>query len=320
MNEFELGGLDGQNPLAVFAALGLLRVLDAHARRERLERPRLWFVDAGAPIARVRADLEDVERLVELVLADARARAEDPVLSLRYDDQGVAVERGADGTGDLKPAPTTAKQLLGQVAQGPRDHADTAAACFSELVKDGKGNTKPTAFHFTTGQQKFLEIANKLRANISAGDVEEALLGPWRRTAQLPTLSWDADVGRSTHAFRAVLPADEPQRTVAAADWLAVVGLSFFAVNASAELRLKTTGVEHGRSETSFRWPIWSSPATSSTIMALLRVEVTSLDAAQRRAVGIAHVFSSRIARTDRGYGFFTPASAVLPASQDRVR
>ena len=42
----ELTGLDAQNPLAFFAALGLLRVLDDDARRRGHERPRLAFIDS----------------------------------------------------------------------------------------------------------------------------------------------------------------------------------------------------------------------------------------------------------------------------------
>lgn len=312
MNEFELGGLDGQNPLAVFAALGLLRVLDAHARRERLERPRLWFVDAGAPIARVRADLEDVERLVELVLADARARAEDPVLSLRYDDQGVAVERGADGTGDLKPAPTTAKQLLEQVAQGPRDHADTAAACFSELVQDNNGNTKPTAFHFTAGQQAFLEMVEDLRAGIGDADVREALFGPWIGASQAPSLSWDATVARQ-YALRAGNPSKEKRGSVPGANWLAVLGLACFPVNVRND-RLVTSCVEGGWKDAVFTWPIWSSPASYPSVGALMRIDTADLQASERAALGLRHVFASRILRSDQGgYGSFTPATVVLP-------
>ena len=45
--KLELTGLDAQNPLAFLAALGLLRLLDDHALRVKLDRPRLAFEDRG---------------------------------------------------------------------------------------------------------------------------------------------------------------------------------------------------------------------------------------------------------------------------------
>ncbi len=312
MSEFNLNGLDGQNPLGLFAALGLLRVLDGHARRGGLERPRLWFVDEGAPIAHVRAAVPDAEGLIELVLADARARAEDPVLSLRYDANGLEVERGEPGTGDLKAAPAMVRRLLLRVADGPRDQADLAAACFSELVQDNNGNTKPTAFHFTAGQQAFLEMVEALRNAVVEDDVREALFGPWTGTSQAPSLSWDATVARQ-YALRAGNPSKEKRGSVPGANWLAVLGLACFPVNVSNG-RLVTSCVEGGWKDAVFTWPVWSSPAGHASICALLRLDVAALDAPARAALGVRHVLASRILRSDQGgYGSFTPAAVVLP-------
>jgi len=309
----ELTGLDAQNPLAFLAALGLLRVLDDHALRMKLERPRLAFDDRGQQQPMLSCVNRSFEEVVGVILEDAARRASDPVLQLAYDDNGNRVPAtAAKATRDLKPSPALARHILDEAAQAERPTADLAAAFFSELVQDNNGNTKPTALHFTAGQQPFLKMVDDLRKGIGPADLAEALLGPWTGTSTLPSLSWDATVSRQ-YALRATNPAKEKRGSIPAANWLALVGLSFFPVMVLRH-RLITTRVNGGWKDSVLSWPLWSPLASSRTVASLLRLDPLRLSARDRGAMGITLVLSARIQRSDQGgYGSFSPAEVRIP-------
>lgn len=309
----ELPGLDAQNPLGFFAALGLLRVLDEHALQHDQARPRLAFSSGGAPIAVIRAHVAR-EGLAEVILADAAAQSASVTLALAYDADGQLCKPDAEGAKrDLKPSPAAAREFLKRAAASSRRDADLAAGFFSELVRNNSGDTKPTAFHFTRGQQTFLAMVEHLRRGITAADVHEALFGPWQTESTLPSLSWDATVARN-YALRASNPSGEKRGSVAAANWLAVHALGFLPVLARNG-RLTTAGVRGGRKDGAFfGWPVWAAPATLPVVKSLLRRDPRRLGSAARTALGIEVVFESEILNYDqKDYGAFAPARVVLP-------
>ena len=305
-----LTGMDAQNPLAFLAALGLLRVLDDDARRSDLDRPRLSFVDDGCPVPKLWTALA-ADDVVQRVLDDAAAQADNPALQLAYDDDGHEVRPdSAKAIRDLKPPPELARLALERFASAPPRVARLAAGLFSDLVQDNNGNTKPTALHFTAGQQEFLAMVDELRRGITADDVREALFGPWLNTSRLPSLSWDASVAR-LYALRAGDPSKEKRGSIPAANWLGVIALELFPV-AARNGRLETARVEGGWKDSAFTWPVWDVPLTISTIAALLRTDTAKWPPKQREAAGIVATFRSKITRSDQGgYGAFSPAEFV---------
>ncbi|HEY8549224.1 MAG TPA: hypothetical protein VIL35_04645 [Vicinamibacterales bacterium] len=310
----ELPGLDPQNPLAFLAALGVLRALDDRAVRTGGRPPRLGFRGDARPMPVIVSDIPGIEELIPVLLQDAADRASDAVLTLAYDASGRRVAHGSPGASyDLKPPPAVARELLEEaVAQGGST-LRLAAAFFSDVVRDNKGATKPTAFHFTAGQQEFLAMVTELRAKVTAEDFREALIGPWLGRSQLPSLSWDATASRN-YALRASDPSKEKRGSIAAANWLGVLGLTFFPVFPFRR-RLETTAVRGSWKNSTFTWPIWEPAATAATVSSLLRLDVRRFRAAECRALGITGVFASRILRSEQGgYGSFTPAAAVPPA------
>ena len=308
----ELPGLDAQNPLGFLAALGLLRVLDDHCRKRELVLPRLAFANDGSFQARLHTRVP-YPGLKDVILSDAEAQAASAALQLAYDDAGgLCAPASRDATRDLKPSPQAARDFLAAVASSPRREADLASGFFSELVQDNNGNTKPTALHFTAGQQTFLSMVESLRAGMTGAGLDEALLGPWRNTSPLPSLSWDASVTR-LYALRASDPSGEKRGSVPAANWLAVHALAYFPVFARRG-RLQTTAVEGGWKDSVFTWPCWEVAASVQTITALLRSSARGLAARQRSALGIIAVFACGITRSDQGgYGSFTPADVIAP-------
>jgi len=311
MNDHPLKGLNAENPLGFLAALGLLRVLDDNARRSSLERPRLAFADAGNPVARIVTPL-DRAGVCAAILDDARLMSDDPVLRLAYDDDGNEVAAdGKDATRDLKPPPRLARKSLLSASRLPRRSADMAAGLFSDVVQDNNGNTKPTALHFTAGNQLFLEMVDSLRSGLDRGHINEALDGPWQSACKLPSLSWDSTAARQ-YALRASDPAKQKRGSVAAANWLGAVGLTLLPVVARGTA-LRTTGVTGGWKNGSFTWPLWETPAALATVRSLLSLDWSGASRAEREAVKVVGVIRCRILRSEQGgYGSFSPAETVL--------
>ena len=311
-HEHYLRGLDAQNPLGYFAALGTFRVVDDLAVEAGTTRPTLRFCDEGRQVPVLRCHL-DQDALLEALVADARSDRGLAALSLQYGDDGEPCDDPkTKPKRDLKPSPAYAKAYLEGLARSPdRRAADLGLAFLSELAQDNNGKTKPTSFHFAAGQQQWLDMVLDLRAELTHEHVREALLGPWVEHG-LPSLAWDSSVAR-LYALRATDPSSEKRGSVPGAYWLGVIGLTFFPVVPHKE-RLETTCVEGGWKDSTFTWPLWDRELGLSTARSLIRADVKELSGTERSLLGMSLVFASRIERTDQGgYGSFTPADAVGP-------
>lgn len=323
-SQVTLSGLDGANPLAYLAALGVLRILDLRARRSSRPLPRLSWSDEGCwrPVIHGAAS---IDAIIAEVMEDKPSWSDDPAFLLAYEGDGetlVRDPRRSKGkvTRDLKPKPAAMRIFLDDLAnrtafeQTPaellllRRALDTAAAYGSEMVADNNGNTKPNGFHFTAGQQQFLKAIAELQEGVNEADLHEALAGPWRRESQLPNMSWDATNARY-YALRAKNPSGDKKTTIAGADWLAYVGLGTFPAFPRGT-RLVTTGITGGWKDGAFIWPVWLYPATWRVASSIIRsVDSIDLPAEARQARGIGAVFRSSISRSDQGgYGSFAPA------------
>ena len=189
-----------------------------------------------------------------------------------------------------------------------RRSADLAAAFASEIIVDNNGNTKPTAFHFTAGQQTFSKMVTELVNGVEEADFKRALVGPWTRSSKLPSLSWDATATRY-YALRATDPSKEKRGSEPGAEWLAFRALPFYPV-APRGKRLVTPGVEGGWKNATFSWPLWTRPCTLPAIRSLLSYKGLGVTSQRERSMrGIAAVLSSDIKRSDQGgYGSFSPS------------
>ena len=312
----DLPGLDGQNPLGFLAGLGLLRVLDDHASRKSLARPRLAFAEIPPFVVRLSTH-GTLAQIKEIVLADAAEQANSVALRLAYDEGGELCGPDAvDATRDLKPPPPAARRFLMLAGAASRRDADLAAGMISDVVQDNNGASKPTSFHFTAGQQAFLEMIEALRVGVDEAAIDEALVGPWRNTSKLPSLGWDSSVAR-LYALRASDPSGEKRGSVPASNWLAVHALALFPVMPERGRErpvLRTTNVGLGWKNVAYTWPLWTELADSRVIAAVLRLDSARWTQRERLALGISTVFRSRILRSDQGgYGSFTPPEVVPP-------
>jgi hypothetical protein len=296
--ELALTGLDGANPLALFAALG---VLDAATARD--PQARLAWRHTGVWQPLLSSSCDDYEALLAWLDSDRRAHLDEPAFSLEY-----------DGKRDLKPPPDVFRSfvasLLADATPMKRRSLDWVSAFATGVGVDNNGNTKPTALHFTAGQQQFLQMVRALNESVTIDDLREALLGPWQYARPLPVMGWDATASRD-YALRANDPSTDKKMGVPGADWLAIRGLVFFPTAPEGQ-RVVTTGCAGGWKTGSFQWSLWTVPLTAPVIRSWLAQDVSEIAEGKRLARGVAVAFRSGIKRSDQGgYGSFEPATVI---------
>lgn len=298
MKQIVLGGLDGSNPLGFLAALGLLRVLDT--RSGATDRPRLGWVDEGRwrPVLHLQNDAVDP---VEQVIEDLASWRDAPELGLHYK------ETGAKAIYDLKAPPdvflTFARQARDAAVPGSRRQADFAAAYATDVAVDGSGSTKPTALHFTSGQQKFLEMVRELADGVVADDIREMMVS-WRYESPLPVLRWDV-AGERIYALSAANPSKDKALGVPGANWLAFQALPLFPCFPTGH-RVMTTAFTGSGNDIRFTWPLWVPPASLRAVRSLLTTPgLDRMSPGVRRMRGIVAVLRSQVRRANQGYGAF---------------
>lgn len=300
MSRIQLVGADGSNPLGFLAALGLLRVLPG---------AKLGFYEDGS----FRAFVDGIDKresdIATLIASDAKV-AETRSAPWRFTYTKAATKKqGPQEVADLKSPPGDFKKFLATCIEawlsGSDEAAGYAAAYGTDIAVDGKGNTKPTAFHFTAAQQTFLGAVDGIRASMTQEWVESSLFkGHGERPGS--NLRWDPGAERNW-ALMAKNPNSDGTRVDAPLEWLAFRGLPLLPSFPRGS-RIITTGVVGRGDEMMFTWPLWSVPASLPTTRSVLQVDWTG-SAKDRAARGIFAICSSAIRRTSQGFGNFGPSS-----------
>jgi hypothetical protein len=292
----ELRALDAANPLGYLAALGVLLV------GERVVGRGCWRLAWSRSVASMPSihGPASVTELVDAVMADRDAWVNSPALGWNRAD-------------DVKFDEGDCRSYLAaclSVEDGDRS-IGLASALVAEGGLDNNGAAKPSDFHFTAGQQKFLGMSRELRDGLSAEFVSEALVGPWAYKSKLPSLKWDVSDDR-VYALSASDPATDKKLTVPGAEWLAMTGLAALPVFARADHRTVTTGCQGPwKSGGTARWPLWSEPLTARSSLALI-AQAHESRSDRLEGWGVFRLFHSKIRRTDQGgYGSFSPAAVV---------
>ncbi len=300
--------LEAGNPGAFLAALGVLDVVAAHAEYARLR----WVRSAGW-----RAEVRGVgsrEDLVALILEDLRGERGAEVYRFTYPrDSG---RKKGEPVGDLKAEPGYLREHLlepiaGQASSDDRVDADICVGLVAEGGLDNNGKAKPTAFHFTAGQQNFLEMVLDLRGSVEMAHIEEGLFGPWTNPQKLPAMGWDVANSRE-YALRATDPSSDPKVCQPAVEWLGVRGLRFFPCSAKGG-RTVTTAVGGSWKRGQFIWPVWEGWLDPDIVRSLLASDLERLSSSERRARGVSDLFRAGIQRSDQGgYGSFQPPRVLV--------
>lgn len=301
MTRIELPGVDGSNPLGFLAALGLLRLLPGI---------RLGFVEDGSFAAFLDSYNGSADDLVKRITTDALDAKGGP-WRLTY-TKAATKKQGPKEVADLKAPPTAFRAFLARCVedwlQGHPEPVAYAAAYGTDVAVDGKGNTKPTAFHFTAANQEFLAQVENSRSAITA-DWTRASLFEGNASRSGANLRWDPNAERNW-ALMAANPNDDGTKVNAPLEWLAFRGLPVLP-SFPRGTRVVTTAVSRRGQDLTFSWPLWSVPASLYAARSVVQADWAG-DRRERLAHGIFAVCSSAIRRTSQGFGNFSP-SAVTP-------
>ena len=302
MSRIQLVGMDGSNPLGFLAALGLLRVVPG---------AKLGFSDDGSFRAFVDGLDKSESDLATFIAADAEAAGNERAPWRFTYTKAATKKQGPQTVADLKPPPEDFKEHLATCIEawltGNDEAAGYAAAYGTDIAVDGKGNTKPTAFHFTAAQQTFLGAVESIRGSVTQEWVETSLFkGHGERPGS--NLRWDPGAERNW-ALMANNPSADGTRVDAPLEWLAFRGLPLLPSFPRGS-RIITTGVVGRGDDMTFTWPLWSIPASLLTIRSALQVDWTG-SIKERAARGVFAICSSAIRRTSQGFGNFGPSSVM---------
>lgn len=294
--------MTGTNPRDFLAALGLLRILASSHREARLS-----FSNDGT----FTPQIEDINAscIVDLIAQDAAAHAGPQPWRLEYEKRE---KRGVKRVADLKAPPdefrTFMRSAIALWSTGDREAAAYAAAFGTDVAVDRKGNTKPTALHFTAANQQFLDTAEQIRRSIDRAWCEEALFkGHANRSGQ--NLRWDPAANRA-YALMAADPNEQGTSVNAPLEWLVFRALPLMPVVPRSS-RAETTGIRGRGSEMRYRWPLWLTPASLPTVAYLIRMNWWQ-ERIARNSNGVIAICTSEILRTAQGFGNFGPAHVTI--------
>lgn len=291
MRELELSGLSGSNPLGFMAALGV-----QVAFTDTPVQPSVQWGDGVVPVPRVTVDC-DLDGIVSRVLEVAARWRTEPALCPVPEAK------------DVKFPAADIREYLSEAR--PHGSGSLAAALVAEGSLDAVTGkvAKPTDFHFTAGQMKFLAMARKILADTTADDLIEALVGPWQYRSTLPSLRWDVSDDRA-YALSAFDPTDttnNPKRTVPGAECLAILGFSMFPVF-PGHRKTATTGCRGTWRNGSFSWPLWDRAASPNVVRTLVaHAHAGCLGKGWLEgslpSLGVFRILESSIRRNDRAMG-----------------
>lgn len=295
MNEIRLTALDAADPLGFLAALGVLRVVSRHDEEARLR----WVRDGNWTAALQTAGPLD---LVDLLGSELER--------WRRGHPAVDFAAGADRKiQDLKHPPADFRALMLRLIGDP-EAAEFVAAYATGVAVDGSGQTKPTSFHLTAGQQRFMDAVLDLRAAVTREDLVEALHGPWVGRIGPKDTRWRAASERS-RALLSFDPGKEKSATVAGAAWLAFQSLPLFPV-VPVGPRAVTTGFTGRGKREQFTWPVCEMALNLSEIRVILgHPKLGETSPGERRRRGIAQVLRADVVRNPQGYGNFSASQPV---------
>jgi hypothetical protein len=302
LSQLQLVGLDGSNPLGFLASLGLLRVVPG---------AKLGFSEDGSFQAFVDGIDKSESDLALLIAADAEAAANECAPWRFTYTKAATKKQGPQKVADLKPPPDDFKKFLSTCIEawltGNDEAAGYAAAYGTDIAVDGRGNTKPTVFHFTAAQQTFLGAVEGIRASLTQEWVEISLFkGHGERTGS--NLRWNPGAERNW-ALMANNPSGDGTRVDAPLEWLAFRGLPLLPSFPHGS-RIITTGVVGRGDDMTFTWPLWSIPASLPTMRSAIQIDWTG-NIRERATRGIFAICRSTIRRTSQGFGNFGPPTVI---------
>lgn len=312
-----LPGMDGSNPLAFLATVGLFRVVTDGVPGARLgwQRRAHW-----TPSLLGLGSKEDLLDLLERRL-NQYPPADDPALTLTFAGQ-VADKL----TGAIDSYRSFAREAAHRARPGDRRAADFALAWRTDgaEAREYEGTRKArTELDFTAGNQKLLSMVRNVASTIARDELERTLFQFWDYPDGGKSLRWDPldETRQYAVQFHDPSKSRNPIRTMTGANRLAVEALPWLPVFPTSR-GTQTAGFETVDHEIFFTWPIWTVPAGPGTIRSILaspELRSEQLDYARLRRRGIEQVFRSKIVQPSGRYRCFAPARRASPVPSDKT-
>jgi len=303
-------GVDGSNPLAFLAALGMLRTLDL-AWPEREVR-MAWRASRGAWRPYFVAEGRICRESIVAAVVDH--------LELGNYEPSLHPHLTLGKNLSVPPADFRrhAIQSAASATRTDRRWADFVASFGCEVLRHDKlDRIAYTEFCFISGSghQHYLETMQKLLVSTSREQVDAALFEPWQYRDERLSMRWDPADSRE-HAYQWTAPGDEITVTVWGANLLAAEGSSLFPTVPSPT-GCPTTGFRRQRRDVKFIWPIWTPAIGVDVVRSLVATseladEDEDFGHLYRR--GVVTVFCASKIKIGEGANFkwsFAPARAL---------
>jgi len=307
-------GLDGGNPLAFLASLGMLRVMslchrDAHIRMGWLRHEGAWRPVLEGPPA--------------VVTEEAVVRTLDDYLSAA--PQGDFFARIGS---NLAVPPQHFQSLAAEEISRAHENTDVTRgrtnvdfiAAFGNEATVTSQNKEPviqdTALRTMSGagHQHFVQFMREIMNSTDARHVRHALFELWRYEdeGRGKNMRWDPQDDRR-YALRWQNPSNDPSMTVRGANRLAIEALPLFPT-VPRGARLETIGftVRKGQGAV-WTWPIWQpyvSHDVCRTLLSLPDIQREDVDHTTLSPRGIVAVYRCRRITTGK-FRNFTPAREI---------
>lgn len=326
LHRVDLPGLEGSNPSAFLASLGLLSLVNRDSDGEAVRMH--WEVLGGGwrPVLTStkvidRDWLESLfEKFVERPLPLALASFDEG----REPDGQFAKAAGkiiADPKRFRKQSDLFRQQFLdGQLS---RQEIDLVAALGSDGVRKQLAGKDTDSIDFSqlymtrgSGHQRMLELMRNVHDAVTHSHYVKALFEPWTYDDLGRGLNyrWDP-ADESEHALRWKDPSKDSNMTVLGANDLAIEALVYFPT-AVVDRRIATTGFGRHvmkdangrrRGRDFFSWPIWTHPLSQSVIRSLLawsELHRRAPNASTLAGLGVVQIQRSERKRNDKFFNF----------------
>ncbi|MEA3275614.1 MAG: hypothetical protein U9Q81_10080 [Pseudomonadota bacterium] len=299
-----LTGLDGGNPLAFLALLGVGLISrcfccpDVQISWTRAEggwRPRLHGFDGDEEAF--------LDRLYDAMLSTSPGPFEiDKKLPFARDDLRAAMQQCRYDAG------TESRRM-----------ADILAGFGTDAQADKKGMFVDTAFRMVrrgdSAGQGLPAYGLAIRKALTRDHVRTTLFSEWQYEDEGFNLRWDP-VEDQRYALRWYDPSPQSNkrfglRAVQGANALALEGLGLLPVQPSSQ-GVATTGFSRkGKRREFFTWPIWEIPLSPDMMRSLLTIPELAAETPDRRSLGtrgVAEVYRSERIAPNKYYKNFTPS------------
>lgn len=302
MKELSLAGIDGQHLWGFLTAIGVLSLLDEHARDSRLDAPRLAFKEDGTAVLQSPVTSAQLPAVLLAML-----RSWETCLTGRL--------RSVDKPSDFT---MTSYEAIALEAASRRD-LDLLAGLACVVGKDAFESTLCAANG--ASHQSLVQSMRDVVKLVEEEHLKLALFEAWQRKYQVPKEKRkDLKLGARKPTLR-LDPSDERlyalrfSNPTTTADYSTELGAQALAIPAFSLLpvapgkRPVTVASQRSRNRVTFTWPLWSRPITLWTMRSLLWTGVDHPGEGQER--GVFAAFSADRVSGAKGKLSFAPSKGV---------